>query len=82
MDTQRLVAIHVWGQTTGIARSGWTASASAGVGAAHVQGFSTGQFMGNALYMHTTHLKQGWARHGNGAPEATGQPSTVHHPQR
>jgi cyclase len=32
-------------------------------------GFSTGRFVGNALEVRTTHLKQGWLRR-NGAPES------------
>jgi glyoxylase-like metal-dependent hydrolase (beta-lactamase superfamily II) len=32
-------------------------------------GFSTGRFVGNALQVRTTHLKQGWLRR-NGAPES------------
>ena len=32
-------------------------------------GFSTGRFVGNALMVHTTHLKQGWLRR-NGLPES------------
>ena len=32
-------------------------------------GFSTGKFVGNALVVYTTHLKQGWLRR-NGSPES------------
>lgn len=71
-DTQRLVAIHIWGQTTEGHRTIWMDGRShPPAWAPHTfRGFSTGRFVGNALYVHTTHLKQGWARHGNGAPES------------
>src|ERR1700734_418120 len=43
-------------------RSGWTAPHT-------YQGFSTGRFVGDALMVNTTHLKQGWLRR-NGLPES------------
>ena len=44
-------------------------SASSGVGAAHVDGIFDRTFVGNALEVQTTHLKQGWLRR-NGLPES------------
>ncbi len=69
--TQRLIAIHVWAQTTEGHRVIWMdGRPHPPAWAPHTfKGFSTGQFMGNALVVYTTHLKQGWLRR-NGAPES------------
>jgi glyoxylase-like metal-dependent hydrolase (beta-lactamase superfamily II) len=70
--TQRLVAIHVWAQTTEGHRVIWMD------GRAHppawaprtFRGFSTGAFRGNALVVRTTHMKAGALRRGNGVPQS------------
>src|SRR5262245_40707298 len=69
--TQRLIAIHVWAQTTEGHRIIWMDGRThPPAWAPHTfKGFSTGQFVGNALTVYTTHLKQGWLRR-NGAPES------------
>jgi glyoxylase-like metal-dependent hydrolase (beta-lactamase superfamily II) len=69
--TQRLVAIHVWGQTTEGHRVIWMDGREhPPAWAPHTYaGFSTGRFVGNALVVRTTHLKQGWLRR-NGTPES------------
>ena len=70
-DYHRLVAIHVWGQTTEGHRiiymdgrphpPAWAPHS--------FRGFSTGKFVGNQLVVETTHMKQGWLRR-NGTPES------------
>ena len=69
--TQQLVAIHVWAQTTEGNRVIWMdGRPHPPAWAPHsFTGFSTGQFIGNALVIRTTHLKQGWLRR-NGSPES------------
>jgi glyoxylase-like metal-dependent hydrolase (beta-lactamase superfamily II) len=69
--TQRLVAVHVWGQTTEGHRVIWMdGRPHPPAWAPHTfRGFSTGRFVGNALVVQTTHLKQGWLRR-NGTPES------------
>lgn len=69
--TQRLIAIHIWAQTTEGHRVIWMdGRPHPPAWAPHTfQGFSTGQFIGNALVVQTTHLKQGWLRR-NGSPES------------
>ena len=69
--TQQLTAIHVWAQTTEGHRIIWMdRRPHPPAWAPHTfKGFSTGQFVGNALVVYTTHLKQGWLRR-NGAPES------------
>jgi cyclase len=70
--TQRLVAIHIWAQTTEGHRVIWMD------GRPHpppwaprtFRGFSTGTFQGNALVVHTTHMKAGALRRGNGVPQS------------
>jgi cyclase len=68
---QRLVAIHVWGQTTEGHRVIWMdGRPHPAPWAPHsFRGFSTGRFVGNALVVHTTHMKQGWLRR-NGTPQS------------
>jgi cyclase len=67
--TQRLVAIHVYGQTTEGLRTIWMdGRPHPPAWAPHTaRGFSTGRFVGNALVAQTTHIKQGWVRR-NGLP--------------
>ena len=68
---QRLVAVHVWGQTTEGHRVIWMdGRPHPAPWAPHTfRGFSTGRFVGNALVVHTTHMKQGWLRR-NGTPQS------------
>ena len=69
--TQRLIAIHWWEQTFEGHRVIWMdGRPHPPAWAPHTwMGFSTGQFMGNALVIRTTHVKQGWLRR-NGTPES------------
>jgi cyclase len=68
---QRLVAVHVWGQTTEGHRVIWMdGRPHPPAWAPHsFRGFSTGKFVGNALVAETTHMKQGWLRR-NGTPQS------------
>ena len=70
--TQRLVAIHLWAQTTEGHRVIWMdGRPHPPAWAPHTfRGFSTGRFVGNALVVSTTHMKNGALRRGNGAPES------------
>jgi glyoxylase-like metal-dependent hydrolase (beta-lactamase superfamily II) len=70
-DNQRLVAIHIWSQTTEAHRTIWLdGRPHPAAWAPHTfRGFSTGRFIGSALVVQTTHLKQGWLRR-NGTPES------------
>jgi glyoxylase-like metal-dependent hydrolase (beta-lactamase superfamily II) len=69
--TQRLVAIHWFSQTFEGKRTIWMdGRPHPPAYASHSwMGFSTGRFVGNALEVRTTHLKQGWYRR-NGTPES------------
>jgi glyoxylase-like metal-dependent hydrolase (beta-lactamase superfamily II) len=69
--TQQLVAVHVYGQTTEGHRVIWMDDRlHPPAWAPHTfRGFSTGRFVGNALVVQTTHLKQGWLRR-NGTPSS------------
>jgi hypothetical protein len=69
--TQQLIAIDVWAQTTEGHRVIWMdGRPHPPAWAPHsFTGFSSGQFVGNALVIYTTHLKQGWLRR-NGSPES------------
>jgi hypothetical protein len=69
--TQRLVAIHWWAQVTEGHRVIWMdGRPHPPAWAPHTfRGFSTGKYVGNALVVTTTHLKQGWLRR-NGTPES------------
>ena len=69
--TQRLVAIHWYNQTFEGHRTIWMdGRPHPPAYAPHSwMGFSTGRFVGNALEVQTTHLKQGWLRR-NGLPES------------
>lgn len=68
---QRLVAIHVWAQTTEGHRVIWMdGRPHPPAWAPHsFRGFSTGKFVGETLVVYTTHIKQGWLRR-NGTPES------------
>ena len=67
----RLVAVHVWGQTTEGHRVIWMdGRPHPPAWAPHsFRGFSTGKFVGNVLVVETTHMKQGWLRR-NGTPQS------------
>jgi glyoxylase-like metal-dependent hydrolase (beta-lactamase superfamily II) len=69
--TQRLIAIHWYNQTFEGHRVIWMdGRPHPPAYAPHTwMGFSTGRFVGNALEVQTTHLKQGWLRR-NGLPES------------
>jgi glyoxylase-like metal-dependent hydrolase (beta-lactamase superfamily II) len=69
--TQRLVAIHWYNQTFEGHRTIWMdGRPHPPAYAPHSwMGFSTGRFVGSALEVQTTHLKQGWLRR-NGLPES------------
>jgi cyclase len=68
---QRLVAVHVWAQTTEGHRVIWMdGRPHPPAWAPHsFRGFSTGRWEGNALVVETTHMKQGWLRR-NGTPQS------------
>lgn len=72
LHTQRLVAIHVWAQTTEGHRVIWMdGRAHPPAWASHTfRGYSTGRFVGNALVVRTTHMKSGALRRGNGVPQS------------
>ena len=69
--THRLIAIHWFSQTFEGKRTIWMdGRPHPPAYAPHSwMGFSTGRFVGNALEVRTTHLKQGWYRR-NGTPES------------
>ncbi len=68
---QTLVAIHIWAATTEGHRVIWMdGRPHPPAWAPHsFRGFSTGKWLGNALYIETSHMKQGWLRR-NGTPES------------
>jgi cyclase len=68
---QTLVAVHIWAATTEGHRVVWMdGRPHPPAYAAHsFRGFSTGKWMGNSLYIETSHMKQGWLRR-NGTPES------------
>jgi cyclase len=70
-NTQRLIAIHWWHQTFEGHRTIWMdGRPHPPAWAPHSwMGFSTGRFVGNALEVTTTHLKQGYTRR-NGSPQS------------
>jgi glyoxylase-like metal-dependent hydrolase (beta-lactamase superfamily II) len=70
--TQRLVAIHLWAQTTEGHRVIWMdGRPHPPAWAPHTfRGFSTGRFTGDALVVQTTHMKNGALRRGNGVPQS------------
>jgi cyclase len=69
--TERLIAIRWYNQTFEGKRTIWMdGRPHPPAFAPHTwMGFSTGRFVGNALEVYTTHLKQGWLRR-NGLPES------------
>ena len=69
--THRLIALHWFNQTFEGKRTIWMdGRPHPPAYAPHSwMGFSTGRFVGNALLVETTHLKQGWLRR-NGLPES------------
>jgi cyclase len=71
LHTQRLIAIHWYNQTFEGHRTIWMdGRPHPPAYAPHSwMGFSTGRFVGNALEVQTTHIKQGWLRR-NGLPES------------
>ena len=71
-DTQRLVAVHLWAQTTEGHRVIWMdGRPHPPAWAPHTfRGFSTGRFIGNGLEVRTTHMKSGALRRGNGVPQS------------
>jgi len=75
--SQRLIAIHMYFQTTEVNRTIWMdGRPHPPAWAAHTfAGFSTGEWKGNVLHITTTHLKDGFIR-GNGASQS--DESTVH----
>jgi glyoxylase-like metal-dependent hydrolase (beta-lactamase superfamily II) len=70
--TQRLIAIHLWAQTTEGHRVIWMdGRPHPPAWAPHsFRGFSTGLVRGDALVVSTTHMKNGALRRGNGVPES------------
>jgi len=84
--TQRLIAIHMYFQTSELNRTIWMdGRPHPPAWAAHTfSGFSTGEWKGNILTITTTHLKHGYIR-GNGASqsdEATVTESLIRHGDR
>jgi len=84
--TQKLIAIHMWFQTSEVRRTVWMdGRPHPPAYAAHTfAGFSTGTWDRNVLTITTTHLKQAWLR-GNGVPnsdEATVVEKLVRHGDR
>src|SRR5437764_5607060 len=73
--TQRLVAIHYWGQIAQVDRTIYMdGRPQPPAYAPHTfAGFSTGTFEGNILTVTTTHIKRGWLR-ANGAPQSQAAP--------
>ena len=77
--TQRLIAIHVYGQITEAHRTIWMDGRPHPPAYAKHSwlGFSTGRYEGTALTVHTTHLKRAWLR-SNGVPQSD-QATLVEH---
>ncbi|HTA40923.1 MAG TPA: hypothetical protein VK789_00670 [Bryobacteraceae bacterium] len=85
-NNQRLIAIHMYFQTTEVNRTIWMdGRPHPPAWAAHTfAGFSTGEWKGNVLHIATTHLKHGFIR-GNGASqsdEATVYEALIRHGDR
>lgn len=85
-NNQRLIAIHMYFQTTEVNRTIWMdGRPHPPAWAAHTfAGFSTGEWKGNVLHVSTTHLKHGFIR-GNGASqsdEATVYEALIRHGDR
>jgi glyoxylase-like metal-dependent hydrolase (beta-lactamase superfamily II) len=77
--TQRLIAIHYWGQIAQVDRTVYMdGRPHPPAYAPHTfAGFSTGKFEGNVLTITTTHIKRGWYR-ANGAPQSDAATVTEH----
>src|SRR5215467_617199 len=77
--TQRLVAIHYWGQIAQVDRTIYMdGRPHPPAYAPHTfPGFSTGKFEGNLLTVTTTHIKRGWFR-ANGVPQSDAATVTEH----
>lgn len=77
--TQRLVAIHYWGQIAQVDRTIYMdGRPQPPAYAPHTfAGFSTGKFEGNVLTVTTTHIKRGWVR-ANGVPQSDAATVTEH----
>jgi cyclase len=77
--TQRLVAIHYWGQIAQVDRTIYMdGRPHPPAYAPHTfPGFSTGKFDGNILTITTTHVKRGWVR-ANGVPQSDAATVTEH----
>jgi cyclase len=77
--TQRLVAIHYWGQIAQVDRTIYMdGRPHPPAYAPHTfPGFSTGKFDGNVLTVTTTHIKRGWIR-ANGIPQSDATTVTEH----
>jgi hypothetical protein len=70
-NTQRLIAIHMYFQTTEVNRTIWMdGRPHPPPWAAHTfAGFSTGEWKGNVLHITTTHLKHGFRSRKWSVPE-------------
>src|SRR5215471_6882648 len=77
--TQRLLAIHYWGQIAQVDRTIYMdGRPHPPAYAPHTfAGFSTGKFEGNVLTVTTTHIKRGWIR-ANGVPQSDAATVTEH----
>src|SRR5438094_1871665 len=77
--TQRLVAIHYWGQIAQVDRTIYMdGRPHPPAYAPHTfAGFSTGKYEGNTLTVTTTHIKRGWIR-ANGVPQSDAATVTEH----
>src|SRR6266568_951197 len=77
--TQRLIAIHIYGQITEAQRTIWMdGRPHPPAYAKHTWlGFSTGRYEGNVFTVDTTHLKRAWLR-SNGVPQSD-QATLVEH---
>src|SRR5262245_8530172 len=77
--TQRLLAIHYWGQIAQVDRTIYMdGRPHPPAYAPHTfAGFSTGKFEGNVLTINTTHIKRGWIR-ANGVPQSDAATVTEH----
>src|SRR3989475_2873198 len=77
--TQRLVAIHYWGQISQVDRTIYMdGRPHPPAYAPHTfSGFSTAKYEGNVLTVTTTHIKRGWFR-ANGVPQSDAATVTEH----
>ena len=77
--TQRLMAIHIYGQITEAHRTIWMDGRPHPPAYAKHSwlGFSTGRYEGSVLTVYTTHLKRAWLR-SNGVPQSDQATLTEH----